>query len=327
MADARLTLTHKSQALEILRTTHQASISELQIEALDDLIPTLQEELALDEKWREWAEAYVEDDGTLFRMHRKHGFSKSSTFSALRNALLLPPPRAELSEPHPSVTLTISPPDPPTLHICLTYLTHTSLHSFKQTLLFCYEKLRLYLLEHEQLGFYCVLDLGGARIRDILSDIVPWYTTDLQPRYPSMCAATFIINYTWMYGGLWSVFRRIAPAQALSRIFFVTMEDLEMYFPACLAPPEPLSPVYSYPSLSHVSWEERPHSPIHFSVLEHPPPQRTRWKLFMTLTRMLGERMRSARWWKRWRWFGWILLLLVVRWWFTRRRPRRPVPR
>ncbi|KZO95684.1 hypothetical protein CALVIDRAFT_166348 [Calocera viscosa TUFC12733] len=326
MAEARLTLAHKTQALEILRTTHQASVRELQDSALDELLPTLQRELALDEKWKEWAEAYVDDDGTMFRMFRKHGFSKSATLSALRNALLLPLPLLDLPHTHPSIAITFSPPDPPTLHVCLTYLTPYSLSSFRETLLFCYEKLRLHLAEEGLLGFYCVLDLGGARIRDILSDVIPWYTTELQPRYPSMCAATFIINYTWMYGGLWSVFRRVAPAQALSRIFFLSTEDLATFFPSCLPPSEELSPVYSYPNLALDTWEDRPSSPIRFSALEQPTPERTRWRLLVTLAGMLGTRMRSAGWWKRWRWLGWILLLLLVRWWVSRR-PRRAFDR
>jgi len=326
MAEARLTLAHKTQALEILRTTHQASVAELQDAAVDELIPTLQEELALDAKWRDWAESYVDDDGTVFRMYRKHGFSKSATFAALRTALLLPLPLLDLPDPHPSITMTFSPPDPPTMHVCLTYLTPSSLPSFKQTLLFCYEKLRLHLAEEGLLGFYVVLDLGGARVRDTLPDLIPWYTTELQPRYPSMCAATFIINYTWMYGGLWAVFRRVAPAQALSRIFFLSSEDLAEYFPACVQPAEPLSPVYSYPNLTLDNWDDRPPAPIHFSALETPPPERTRWKLVVTLTRMLGQRMRSAQWWTRLRWVWWIVLLLLVRWWVGRR-PRRTARR
>ncbi|KZT51849.1 hypothetical protein CALCODRAFT_112877 [Calocera cornea HHB12733] len=321
MAEARLTLAHKTQALEILRTTHKESVRELQDNALEQLVPTLQEELALDEKWREWAEAYIDDGGTIFRMFRKNGFSKTATLSALRNALLLTLPLSDLPHTHPSIAITFSPPDPPTLHVCLTYLTPSSLSSFRETLLFVYEKLRLHLAEEGPLGFYCVLDLGGARLRDIISDFIPWYATEVQPRYPSMCAATFIINYTWMYGGLWSVLRRVAPKQALSRIFFLTPEELATHFPSCLPPSEELAPVYSYPNLAIETWDDRPTSPIRFSA-EHPPPERTRWKLVVTLARILGTRMRTAVWWKRWRWLGWILLLLLMRWWISRRSRR-----
>lgn len=279
MAEARLTLAHKTQGLHILQTTNQASVHEIQEEAAERLIPTLQKELALDDTWREWAEGYVDDEGEpaspglrgeLTRLARhdiphvpsalstisvstksltyrqKHGFSKSATLSALRFALLLPLPLATLSTTHPSLTLTFSPPSPPTLHVCLTYLTPSSLASFKQTLLFLYERIRLYLADEGGLGFYCVLDLGGARVRDIVrppshhhhnppklisaaprsSSLVlhgppaplPLHVRSLYAPVPSPSSSdqptaeltrrtAFIINYTWVYGGLWAVVR------------------------------------------------------------------------------------------------------------------------
>lgn len=48
--------------------------------------------------------------------------------------------------------------------------------------------------------------------------------------FPGMVAGVFILNYSWAHSVTWSIFKRLLPETALSRVFFPSNEDLLNFF-------------------------------------------------------------------------------------------------
>lgn len=40
----------------------------------------------------------------------------------------------------------------------------------------------------------------------------------------------FVLNYGWMYSGIWQILKRILPEESLNRIFFPSEQELWNYF-------------------------------------------------------------------------------------------------
>jgi hypothetical protein len=52
----------------------------------------------------------------------------------------------------------------------------------------------------------------------------------LKNHFPGMVGAIFVLNYGWMYAGMWQLAKRVLPNTALERILFPTNADLLQFF-------------------------------------------------------------------------------------------------
>ncbi|KAF9520309.1 hypothetical protein BS47DRAFT_1335914 [Hydnum rufescens UP504] len=206
------------------------------------------------------------DITTVFRFLKKHKFSHDAALLALvanfkwrLETLPYQPP------PKPSMLLRFLPPevtDPfgrPILVVRARYLPGVSIIDLKNQILTGYELARLHIAHlfrndggrgHRVLQFVVILDLQDLPIHVMPMELVPWFGQLLIPQYPGMCGTCYVVNYSWTYAGLWSVFKRLLPQRALSRVFFPSLPELQTFLPLSSLPKEygghvpPPSPKY-----------------------------------------------------------------------------------
>ncbi|CAH7683100.1 CRAL-TRIO domain-containing protein [Phakopsora pachyrhizi] len=78
--------------------------------------------------------------------------------------------------------------------------------------------------------FVLLIDLKDASMSNLEVELLPYLMDLLKNNFPGMVGAIFILNYGWMYAGMWQLAKRILPQQTLDRIFFPTQKDLEKFF-------------------------------------------------------------------------------------------------
>ncbi|SCZ91997.1 BZ3500_MvSof-1268-A1-R1_Chr5-3g08271 [Microbotryum saponariae] len=61
-------------------------------------------------------------------------------------------------------------------------------------------------------------------------ELLPFFMDMLKQHFPSMVGAIFVLNYGWMYAGMWQLAKRVLPNTALERILFPTKTDLLEFF-------------------------------------------------------------------------------------------------
>ncbi|KAG8943473.1 hypothetical protein FRC00_011125, partial [Tulasnella sp. 408] len=82
------------------------------------------------------------------------------------------------------------------------------------------------------LQFVLMVDVQGAgMLPNLGADVSRWVTEELAPNYPGLCSAVFVVNYSWTYGALWAVVKRVLPQKILSRISFPSGAELSEQFP------------------------------------------------------------------------------------------------
>ncbi|KAG8948469.1 hypothetical protein FRC04_009677 [Tulasnella sp. 424] len=82
------------------------------------------------------------------------------------------------------------------------------------------------------LQFVLMVDVQGAgMLPNLGADISRWVTEEVAPNYPGLCSAVFVVNYSWTYGALWAVIKRVLPQKVLSRISFPSGAELLQQFP------------------------------------------------------------------------------------------------
>ncbi|KAG8895327.1 hypothetical protein FRC01_012441, partial [Tulasnella sp. 417] len=82
------------------------------------------------------------------------------------------------------------------------------------------------------LQFVLMVDVQGAgMLPNLGGDVSRWVTEELAPNYPGLCSAVFVVNYSWTYGALWTVIKRVLPQKILARISFPSGAELLEQFP------------------------------------------------------------------------------------------------
>ncbi|KAK7005963.1 hypothetical protein R3P38DRAFT_3326409 [Favolaschia claudopus] len=212
------------------------AVRELQGTLLDDILPSVTDELELDEEAIQWAEEWLADTCSLFRILRRNKFTRSFAMESIRKTLVwrltnLWPPDPHLHLPFVQC-LPSAATDPfgrPILVIKVVSFDDSS-DAFKPLIIRGLECLRLHLQrlndESRQIG------TGAAPTLQYNIDLVTWTLRDAIPKFPGLLAAAFMINYSWTHAGIWSIAKRVLPAPAISRVFFPTQQELVDYFSA-----------------------------------------------------------------------------------------------
>nr|CAG8437202.1 8892_t:CDS:2 [Entrophospora candida] len=81
------------------------------------------------------------------------------------------------------------------------------------------------------LQYVMLLDLKGAGVSTLDMELIPFAVDLARHHFPGYIGSIFVLNYGWMYSGIWQIFKRILPEESLSRIFFPSSnKELLDYF-------------------------------------------------------------------------------------------------
>ncbi|KAF7322032.1 Protein real-time [Mycena kentingensis (nom. inval.)] len=259
----------KSELFDVQYTESLDAVRELQTTLLQDILPSVADELDLSEGdgALEWAREWLRDTCTIFRILRRNKFTRSFALESIRKTLLwrlthLYPPAASSAsaspaqqQPQPPLVqcLPLRATDPfgrPILVIkVVSFNDSGSSDAYKPLLLRGLERLRLHLrrLNESEGGrgrgrdtpimqYVMLLDLKNLSTQSLNIDLVTWTLREAIPHFPGMLAAAFMINYSWAHAGIWGIAKRVMPAPALARIFFPTQQEVVGYFSAGTLP-------------------------------------------------------------------------------------------
>ncbi|KAK4052025.1 hypothetical protein OIV83_002319 [Microbotryomycetes sp. JL201] len=81
-----------------------------------------------------------------------------------------------------------------------------------------------------KLQIVVIVDLDGAGMSNLEVELLPFFMELLKNHFPGMIGAIFVLNYGWMYAGMWQLAKRVLPNTALERILFPTKADLLEFF-------------------------------------------------------------------------------------------------
>ncbi|KAF8629135.1 hypothetical protein AX17_005721 [Amanita inopinata Kibby_2008] len=223
--------------------TNVEAVLALQATLLRDILPSVKDELELGPNATEWAENWLYDTSTLFRILKRNNFTRSFAMEAVRKTLIW-----RLNNLWPSVPCSsrnflhclpsdvLDPFNRPIIIIKMIAFNQTT-DAIKPLLLHVFESLRVYLQqlsdnleENPTLQYIVLLDLDGLLLQNLNIGLVAWTIREVIPRFPGMVAGVFILKYSWSHSGLWNIVKRLLPASALSRIFFPTQQELIQYF-------------------------------------------------------------------------------------------------
>ncbi|KAF4620914.1 hypothetical protein D9613_000308 [Agrocybe pediades] len=248
--DTRSRLQTNRDALLEQYHSNLEDIYTLQDTLIRDILPSVTDELALTPEVQEWAKEWLSDTSSMFRLARRNKFTRSFSLEAIQKTLLwrienlwpleFPSPipnlhclPSDIRDPfgRPILVLEVTPVDQP-------------VDSQKRAIIRAFEQLRLHLRSlydsseddaRPPLQYVVLLDLAQLSLQSINIDLFTWSIREVIPRYSGMIAAVFMLNYSWTHSGLWSVFKRLLPETALSRVFFPSNKELVEYFsPAAL---------------------------------------------------------------------------------------------
>jgi hypothetical protein len=73
----------------------------------------------------------------------------------------------------------------------------------------------------------CVLDLAGVGVTSMDTELAPFVLDLLLNRFPSCFAAVYVLNYSWMYAGVWSFIKRFIPENSRGRVVFPSKSELK----------------------------------------------------------------------------------------------------
>ncbi|KAJ7121329.1 CRAL-TRIO domain-containing protein [Mycena crocata] len=230
---------------------NQEAVLALQSTLLQDILPSVTDELELDADSIEWATEWLKDTCSLFQILRRNKFTRSFAMESIRKTLVwrfshLWPPSPPLSTP---IVHCLPPParDPfgrPILVVKVVSFNDSS-DAYKPLIIRGLESLRLHLKRlnashqssaHPTLQYVILLDLKNLSTQSLNIDLVTWTLREVIPQFPGLLAAAFMINYSWAHAGIWSIAKRVLPAPALSRVFFPTQEELANYFSPSMLP-------------------------------------------------------------------------------------------
>lgn len=220
---------------------------------LIDFLPELKQTLNLGFVQVERIRQYINDRGTLFRFLRKANFNFDVASKALMSDL-----RWRAENHVDSISLQDVPRDfterglfffhkadkfnrPCAILNLREYVREDGSPSFnevKKYIIFNAEVARRLLLDKSKesrdgpvLQYVIILDLKGAGVSTLSLDLLRFTTDIFRHHFPGSVGAIFVLNYGWMYSGMWTLFKPILPEDALNRIFFLSEnKELSNYF-------------------------------------------------------------------------------------------------
>ncbi|KAF9097423.1 hypothetical protein BGX29_008088 [Mortierella sp. GBA35] len=85
--------------------------------------------------------------------------------------------------------------------------------------------------EEHSLQASLILDLQGASVSDLDHQLITYTIDLLKHRYPSCLAQVYVLNYSWVFGGIWQMLKRALPESARARVSFPSStEELWEHF-------------------------------------------------------------------------------------------------
>ncbi|KAF6763121.1 hypothetical protein DFP72DRAFT_524255 [Ephemerocybe angulata] len=234
--------------------TNLEDVQKLQETLIRDILPSVTDELNLAPDATEWAEEWLSDTASIFRIARKNKFTKSFTLEAIRKNLVwrldnlwpIPDPVPMNNVHCISPDIALDPFGRPIV-IVETVPLEVDVDVVKQGILQFFERVRINLYEigratdrGQDIPLQCIvlLDLKNLTFQRVGIDIMSWAIREVIPRFPGMLAGVFMLNYSWTHSGLWNVVKRILPSAALGRVFFPTQQETLQYFTALALPRE-----------------------------------------------------------------------------------------
>ncbi|KAF9236354.1 CRAL-TRIO domain-containing protein [Melanogaster broomeanus] len=247
-------LQESNEKLLIQYDTTQSDVSAILATLNQDVLPHLIIELGLRDIDVAWVIEWLNDTASIFRLLRRHKFTWSFALEEIRNVLVwrLQVLRPLLGAAQPRLLHCLPPPIADPLGRPMVFVKISSLQglemSVRVALLQEVERLRVHLEyikgphdnnERFPLQYVVLVDLEGVSIPNFKNlELFSWLLTDVIPRYPGMLAAVFLLNYSWMHSGVWSIAKRVLPSSALSRVFFPSRDQLLDYCSAATLPAE-----------------------------------------------------------------------------------------
>lgn len=227
------------------------TISELQRVMLQEHLDSLTDELELNAWGVARVEEYIHDPVNTFRTLRRCQFDLDRAIQMLKDNIVW---RVDTDIDH----LSLPDIEPQYIQSGLFYfhgvdkylrpsavlnLKHVertednSIDELKRYILFMWEIGRKWTCDltkqdesHPRIQFSLIVNLDGAGMANMELELVPFLLDILKSRYPGTCGVIYVLNYGWMYAGMWQVAKRMLPPQALHRIKFVSKSDLLEYF-------------------------------------------------------------------------------------------------
>ncbi|KDE03602.1 hypothetical protein MVLG_05937 [Microbotryum lychnidis-dioicae p1A1 Lamole] len=239
---------------------HLPLVHQVQNDCLDELIASLGTEFDLSDEAIKAAKAFLNDPYTVFRFCRRARFSAPAAYKLLQATLSYRLSSSFTSLSHQSI-------DPiyletplfffhPSLRdrfgrpcgvLNLRRVTRTEdgqLDELKNFVKFGWEVARKWLTalskeadkqeeegkDQVMLQIVMIVDLEGAGMANLEFELLPFFMDMLKQHFPGMVGAIFVLNYGWMYAGMWQLAKRVLPNTALERILFPTKTDLLEFF-------------------------------------------------------------------------------------------------
>ncbi|KAM0749082.1 hypothetical protein T439DRAFT_349160 [Meredithblackwellia eburnea MCA 4105] len=232
--------------------------------ALQELIPALQLELELQDEDLLRTRAFLEDQVTVFRFCRRARFSIPAALKLLHATVVWRLTQAAhlsistvaplyLSRPlfffHPALLDRFG---RPCAVLNLKHVSRTEdgeLDALKDFVRLGWEIGRRWLTDLSRqcqkkaeeggeedgkdkvmLQMVLIVDLEGAGMSNLEVELLPFFMDLLKNHFPGMVGAIFVLNYGWMYAGMWQLAKRVLPRTALERILFPSKAELLEFF-------------------------------------------------------------------------------------------------
>ncbi|THU96738.1 CRAL/TRIO domain-containing protein [Dendrothele bispora CBS 962.96] len=223
------------------------TVLELQSTLIEDVLPSVADELNLDSEQMEWAREWLQDTQAIFQMLRREKFTRSFAMESVRKNIAwrsncLWPPKPVVSTAKEQLRCLPDVCDPlgrPILIVeAMAFNDSSEIRQQQHFLIQIMEQFRLHLRHlndsHEgpspSLQFIVLLDLKEVSMKSVSLELLSWFSKEVTPRFPGMLAAVFMVNYSWTHSQMWSLVSRLIPARARSRVFFPSQKELTGYF-------------------------------------------------------------------------------------------------
>ncbi|CAG8645539.1 10101_t:CDS:2 [Cetraspora pellucida] len=233
----------KIAKFKLLYKEYEPVVDDLQ-SVLGDFLPELKQKLNLDFVQVERIRQYINDRGTIFRFLRKANFDFDAASRALMSNL-----RWRVENQVDNISIQDINQDfierglfffhktdkynrPCAILNLRQYVREDgspTMEEVKKYIIFNAEVARRLLLDKSResrdgpiLQYVILLDLKGAGVSALSLDLLRVTTDVFRHHFPGSTGAIFVLNYGWMYSGIWKLFKPILPEDALNRIFFLS---------------------------------------------------------------------------------------------------------
>ncbi|ESK90852.1 phosphatidylinositol transfer protein csr1 [Moniliophthora roreri MCA 2997] len=217
---------------------------DLQSILIDGVLPSVTDELELDEEQTDWTKEWLEDTQAIFQIMRKHKFTRSFAMDSIRKNIVwriehLWPPKSDLHIPELHCLPDVRDPLGRPILVIEPAALNGAPDAVQPLFIHAMERLRVHLkvlndasdkTSSPSLQYIVLLDLQKLSMQTMSIELFSWFLKELIPRFPGMLAAVFMLNFSWSHYSIWSVARRILPASAVSRVFFPSQTELNKYF-------------------------------------------------------------------------------------------------